>query len=55
MGITGFGLGVWAVCVFSLVFSSTLDDTLVVVVGGDVALGERVVPGSEVTYSGMSV
>ena len=55
MRVTGFGLRVGAVCVFSFVFSSTLDDTLVVVVGGDVALGERVVAGSEVTYSGVPV
>ena len=39
---------------FSFVFSSTLDDTLVVVVGGDVALGERVVAGSDVAYAVMS-
>ena len=55
MGAAGFRLRVGAVCVFSFVFSSTLDDTLVVAVGGDVTLGERVVAGSEVTYSGMSV
>ena len=55
MRVADFGLRVGAVCVFSFVFSSTLDDTLVVAVGGDVALGERVVAGSEVTYSGMSV
>ena len=55
MGVAGFGLRVWAVCVLSFVFSSTLDDTLVVAVGGDVALGERVVAGSEVAYSVMSV
>ena len=55
MGITSFGLRVGAICVFSFVFSSTLDDTLVVAVRGDVALGERVVAGSEVAYSVMSV
>ena len=55
MRVAGFGIRVGAVCVFSFVFSSTLDDTLVVAVGGEVALGERVVAGSEVTYSVMSV
>ena len=55
MRVAGFGLRVGAVCVFSFVFSSTLDDALVVAVGGDVALGERVVARSEVTYSVMSV
>ena len=55
MRVAGFRFRVGAVCVFSFVFSSTLDDTLVVVVGGDVALGKRVVAGSEVTYSVMSV
>ena len=40
---------------FAFVFTSAFDDSLVVVVGGDVALGECVVAGSEVTYSGMPV